>query len=78
MDISELSTHKILNIMKEVDRYVNKDVSYIDALIEYASKHNIEIELLGEIVKRSAVLKAKVRDDAETLNLIEKSSKLPI
>ena len=58
--------------------YVNKDVTYIDALVHYAEKYEIEIEVLGEMIRKSPVLKSKVRDDAESLNLVEVSMKLPV
>lgn len=74
--MSELTAEIIL---KEVEKYTNKDVSLIDALVYYADKHQLEIELIGEIIRRSVVFKAKVRDDAERLNLLEeKTAKLPI
>lgn len=69
---------KIEQIHKEVSAYVNNDVSYIDALVFYAQKHDIEIELLGEMIRRSSILKSKVRDDAEKLNMVEVSHKLPV
>jgi hypothetical protein len=65
-------------ILKEISNYVNKDVSFIDALVYYAEKYNLEVELIGEIVRRSPILKAKVRDDAEKFKLVEKTSKLPL
>lgn len=66
-------------ILKEVEKYVNKDVSLIDALVHYSEIHNVEIELIGEIIRRSVVLKSKVREHAENLNLMaEKTSKLPV
>jgi len=66
------------NIFKEITNYVNDDVSFIDALVYYSEIHNIEIEVLGSIVRRSQTMKAKVYEDAETLNLIEKVQRLPI
>ena len=67
------------SILMEVENYVNNDVSLIDAIVYYAERHDIEIELLGDIIRRSVVLKSKVRDDAERLNLLEeKTAKLPI
>lgn len=69
---------KAEEIMCEVVKYVNKEVSFIDALVHYADKHDLEIEMVGEIVRRSQVLKAKVREDAEELNLLEKTTRLPV
>ena len=58
------------SILKEVNGYVNNEVSYIDAIVHFAHKHDIEIELIGDIIRRSAVLKSKVREDAERFNLL--------
>jgi hypothetical protein len=66
------------SIFKEVSKYVNDEVSYIDALVHYAELHGIEIEVLGNIVKRSHIMKAKVIEDAEKFHLIEKEIKLPL
>ena len=65
-------------IHKEISKYINKEVSYIDALVHYATIHDLEIEVLGEIIRRSPIIKSKVRDDAEKLNLVEASFKLPV
>lgn len=65
------------SILREVNRYVNEDVSYIDALVHYAETHGVEIEVIGDIVRRSQIMKAKVHEDAEKLNLVEKTQRLP-
>ena len=51
-------------ILSEIQGFVNEEVSYIDALVYYAETNNLEIDLIGEIIRRSPVLKSKVRDDA--------------
>ena len=67
------------SILKEVNGYVNNEVSYIDAIVHFAHKHDIEIELIGYIIRRSAVLKSKVREDAERFNLLEeRTTQLPL
>lgn len=52
-------------IMKEIANYINEDVSVIEALTYYANKHNIEIELLGSLIKKTPSFRAFVRQDAE-------------
>lgn len=67
------------SILKEVNGYVNNEVSYIDAIVHFAHKHDIEIELIGDIIRRSAVLKSKVREYAERFNLLEeRTTQLPL
>ena len=73
--VQELNSEKI---HKEILNYINREVSYIDALVFYAQKYDIEIEVLGEMIRKSPILKSKVRDDAELLNLVEETVKLPI
>jgi hypothetical protein len=69
---------KTQNILKEIEGYVNNDVTVIDALVFYAEKYDLEVELVGEIVRRSPVLRSRVQQDAETLNLMEKTARLPV
>jgi|TARA_B110000503_G_C6858405_1_gene293790 hypothetical protein len=65
-------------IMNDIASLISKGVPYIDAVIDYAERHNLEIEVIGEIIKRSPVLKAKIYREAEDLNMVEKLVRLPI
>lgn len=66
--------------MNEISYWVNDEVTFVDALVHYANKHSLEIEFVGDIVKRSVVLKERVREDAERIKMVEKSDKarLPV
>lgn len=75
MSPEEITSERIL---KEISRYVNKDVTYIDAMLEFAKRHDLEVDVLGEIIRRSPIIKSKIQDDAERLNMMEKTAKLPI
>ena len=66
------------SILREVSKYVNEEVAYIDALVHYADIHGIEVEVIGDIVRRSQIMKARVHEDAEKLNLVAKTQRLPI
>lgn len=56
----------------EIAEMLKKGVDYIDALCFYAEKNNLEIEVVADIVKKSSILKEKVRNDAKRLNLMKK------
>jgi hypothetical protein len=55
-----------------IEQKLSTGASYIDALIEYAHEHEIEIETIAEIVKKSSVIKEKIKTEATKLRLIER------
>ena len=73
--LNKLNSEHIINDIAEV---ISKGVPYIDAVIDYADLHNLEVEVIGEIIKRSPVLKAKIYREAEELNMVEKLVRLPV
>jgi len=73
--IKELNSE---TIMKEIAENISKGVPYIDAVIVYADKYGLEVEVIGEIIRRSPVLKAKIYREAEELNMVEKLTRLPV
>lgn len=48
-----------------------KGVSYIDALIDYAAEHDLEVETIAEIVKKSSIMKEKIREEALKMRLVK-------
>ena len=54
------------------------NISHFDAIIHYCERNEIEIETVASWVKGSQVLKSKVMLDAQDLNMIKKSARLPI
>jgi len=59
-------------IHHEIARHVAQGVSYIDALVDFAEKNEIEIETVAQIVKKSSVLKEKIRTEAVDLRMVQK------
>tara|TARA_R110000737_G_scaffold248135_1_gene258134 strand:- start:592 stop:786 length:195 start_codon:yes stop_codon:yes gene_type:complete len=64
--------------MKEISANIARGVPYIDAVIVYAESYGLEVEVVGEIIRRSPVLKAKIYREAEELNMVEKLTRLPV
>jgi len=56
----------------EISEMLSKGVTYIDALIEYAKKNDLEIEAVADIVKKSSILKEKVRNEASHMKMIKR------
>jgi predicted RNA-binding protein with PIN domain len=54
----------------EISEMLQKGVSYIDALCEYARINNLEIEVVADIVKKSTILKEKVKSEAVKMRMV--------
>lgn len=65
--------------MQEIDKLVEEEgLEYIEAIIYYCEVNDIEIETAASLIKGSAKMKAKVQIEAENLNYLPRSGKLPI
>lgn len=59
-------------IHMEIASKLSRGATYIDALIEYAREHDLEIETVAEIVKKSSILKEKIREEAVAMRMVKK------
>ena len=55
-----------------------KNVSYIEAVILWCEKNNLELETAAYWIKKDPVIKAKIQFEAENLNILKKGARLPI
>lgn len=70
---------EITNFSFEIERIAaERKLSYIDAIVFHCEKTGFEIELTSKLISNS--LKAKIKNEAEALNYLPKSTtlKLPI
>ena len=51
---------------------------FMDAVVYYCEKNNIEIETAAAIIKGNSKLKAIIQNEGEDLNLLPKTAKLPL
>ena len=61
---------EIENIAKE------KNISHMDAVIDYCQKNNIEPDTVGRLITKG--LKEKIEANARDLNYLERQAQLPI
>lgn len=59
-------------IHHEIAEMLANGVNYIDALCEYARKNDLEIEAVADIVKKSSILKEKLRTEAVKLKMVKR------
>ena len=73
------SIKPINEFINEIESLVRTSkIEYIDAVIHYCEKNNLEIETAAALIKSSSKIKAKIQNEAEEMNYLPKSAKLPI
>lgn len=67
------------NFMAEIEKLVkDRKLQYIDAVIVWCESNGLEIEFAGDLIRKTPVLKAKIQVEAEDLNFMKKTARLPI
>lgn len=62
---------------KEIENLVaTTDLNYIEAIVEYCNQTGMEIEVASTLINNN--LKSKIENDAQDLNLLPKTARLPI
>ena len=81
--ISELIKTKFYSAKKfteEIEKVVleNKDMKYIDAIVFFCEKNNLDVEVIPKLMSKP--LKEKLKCEAMELNFLKKTShaKLPL
>lgn len=67
------------NFFNEIERIRKKGgTDYTDAVVHFCEVNGIEIEVAAKFIRDNALLKAKIREEAEEMNILAKTSRLPI
>jgi hypothetical protein len=68
---------EMYKFQEEIEKLVaGTDYNYMEAIIEYCNMTGMEIELASSLVNKD--LKAKIEIDAQELNMLPKTRRLPI
>jgi len=60
-------------LIDEIERLVRENnISYLDAVMHLHEREGLDVMGMAEILKKHPGLKAKLREDAEVLNLVKK------
>jgi len=66
-------------LIREIENIViDCGTDYIDAIVHYCQKNDIEVETVASIVKSSGKLKSRLQAEGEQLNFLPRSARLPI
>lgn len=65
--------------IKDIENLVSKyNLDYMDAVVHYCEKNNIEIEAAAMIIRNNIRIKSKLQAECEELNFLPKRAKLPL
>lgn len=77
MEINNVRTPT--QFMEEIDKLVKeKEMGYMEAVVHFCNENDIEIETAAILIKGCAKMKAKIQNEAESLNFLPKRGKLPL
>jgi len=69
----------VVDHVSNIEKLVKDNrIEYLDAIIHYCNVHNYEIEAIASILKKNNIIKMKLQYEAENLNFLKKSSRLPL
>jgi uncharacterized protein YeaC (DUF1315 family) len=67
------------NFNEEIEKLrKSKNLEYIDAVILWCEKNNMEVEFAATLIKKDPVFKSKIQVEAENLNVLKRGARLPI
>jgi hypothetical protein len=54
----------------------NKQIHFMDAVLVYCERNEIELETIAKFIRNNVILKSKIQEEAEELNYLKKTTKL--
>ncbi len=76
MEIKTLDTKTFFDdIMRLIDKH---NVGAIEAVCQYCESTGVEIETAAQLISKCPKFSTLVKNDGESINMLPKSSKLPV
>ena len=70
---------KMAGFANEIRALCNeKQMDYIDAVVHWCNSKDIEVELAASLVMADAALLSNIEEEAENLNYLKKTARLPV
>lgn len=70
---------QVFRFIREIEAICKRDqIKYVDAVIYFCEENNVEIESMAPLIRNNPLLHSKIREEAEQLNYLEKTTRLPL
>jgi hypothetical protein len=67
------------NFIEEIETLCREgNIEYIDAIVLWCQKNNLEVEAAAYWIKKDQSMKMKIQAEAENLNILKRGARLPI
>lgn len=74
-----LEKSQVFRFLREIEAICKKDkIRYMDAVVYFCEQNNIEIESMADIICNNALLLSRIQEEAEQMNYLEKTTRLPL
>ena len=65
--------------IEEIEKLcTTKNIEYIDAVVIWCEKNNLEVETAANWIRKDPVMKSKIQTEAENLNVLKRGARLPL
>ena len=65
--------------IEEIEKLCStKNIEYIDAIVLWCERNNLEVETAAVWIKKDPVMKSKIQAEAENLNVLKRGARLPL
>lgn len=65
--------------VEEIEKLcLDKNIEYIDAIVLWCQRNNLEVETAAYWIKKDPLMKAKIQAEAENLNILKRGARLPV
>lgn len=70
--------NKASDFYEGVDKMVRGGATHLDAIVEWCSKKGLEMESVAPLIEKNPNMLSNLRAEAEALNFMAKSARLPV
>lgn len=67
-----------LNFFRDIDELFSANVSYLDCIIHWCAKNNIDIEYVTPLLVSNNISIARLRCDGEALHFLKREVRIPL
>lgn len=71
--------NRVFQFLREIELMCKKDkLKYMEAVVYFCEQNNIEVESMADVICNNALLLSRIQEEAEQLNYLEKTTRLPL